>query len=71
MNFAKSSSLNKTMFSQYRDIPSINIPTTCDPKIIGNVVGDGNCCRHRYLYQLFKLKTITESSEKLLLENFT
>ena len=32
-----------TMFSQYRDIPSINIPTKCVPKIIGNVVGDGNC----------------------------
>ena len=31
------------MFSQYRDIPSIQIPTTCVPKNFGNVVEDGNC----------------------------
>ena len=31
------------MLSQYCDIPSIQIPTTCVPKCFGNVVGDGNC----------------------------
>ena len=32
-----------TIFSQYRDIPPMQIATTCPPKVFGTVVGDGNC----------------------------
>ena len=32
-----------TMFSNYRDIPLINIPNTCVTKIFGNVFVAGNC----------------------------